>query len=362
MAGRPVAVEVFEGNTGDPTTVAAQVHKIRERFGLERVVIVGDRGMLTSARINEDLKDTEGLEWITALRGPAIRKLVEQGTIEVSLFDEMKLAEISSPDYPGERLVVCRNPYLAQDRARTREELLQATEKQLERIGQATHRKKRPLRDKKEIALRAGKVVNKYKVGKHFKLTITDDSFSYERKEARIRNEATLDGFYVVRTSVPARIINSEQVVSTYKQLSVVERAFRCLKTVDLKVRPIYHRQEKRVRAHIFLCVLACYVEWEMRRCLAPVLFDDEDRDIAPQQRESVVDPAQRSPKAERKAASRRTEDGMPVHSFQTLLQDLATITWNQIQPAIPHSPPFSKITTPTPMQQKILDLLQTTL
>lgn len=356
--GRPVAVEVFEGNTGDPTTVASQIQKVRQRFGLERVVIVGDRGMLTNARIRKELEGVEGLEWISALRGPAVKKLIENKDFTMSLFDDRDLAEITSPDYPGERLMVCRNPLLAEDRRRTREELLKATEKLLEPITKATQRKRNPLRSKKDIAFRAGKVINKYKVGKHFKLTITYANFRYERKDEQIKAEATLDGFYVVRTSVPAEIITSEDTVSTYKRLSVVERAFRCMKTIDLKVRPIFHRLEKRVRSHIFLCMLAYYVEWEMRRVLAPMLFDDEDYELAEQQRSSVVAPAQRSEKAKRKASSKHTDDGIPVHSFRTLLKDLATITKNQIQPNIPNSPAFAQIAQPTRTQKRAFDLL----
>ena len=344
IQGRPVAVEVFEGNTGDPATVAGQIQKIRQRFGLERVVIVGDRGMLTEARIRDEFKGVAGLDWISALRGPAIKKLLENKDFTMSLFDDRDMAEITSPDYPGERLMVCRNPLLAEDRRRTREELLKATEKVLEPITAATRRKRNPLRGKKDIALRAGKIINKYKVGKHFKLTITYANFKYERKEEQIRAEAALDGFYVVRTSVTAECISPENAVATYKRLSVVERAFRCMKTVDMKVRPIFHRLEKRVRAHIFLCTLAYYVEWEMRQLWAPILFDDEDHELAQPQRTSVVAPAERSAKAKRKAASKRTDDGMPVHSFRTLLKDLATITKNQIQPNIPDSPAFAKI------------------
>ena len=358
IQGRPVALEVFEGNTGDPATVASQIQKIRQRFELERVVIVGDRGMLTDARIREEFNGVEGLDWISALRGPAIKKLLENKDFTMSLFDDRDLAEITSPDYPGERLMVCRNPLLAQDRRRTREELLKATEKFLEPIARATRRKRNPLRGKKDIALRAGKVINKYKVGKHFELTITYANFKYERKEQQIKAEATLDGFYVVRTSMAAECITPENAVATYKRLSVVERAFRCMKTVDIKVRPIFHRLEKRVRAHIFLCMLAYYVEWEMRRLLAPILFDDEDHEMAEQQRSSVVAPAERSAKARRKAASKHTDDGIPVHSFRTLLEDLATITKNQIQPNIPDSPTFAKIAQPTRMQKKALDLL----
>lgn len=358
MQGCPVAVEVFEGNTGDPATVASQIQKIRRRFGLERVVIVGDRGMLTDARIREELEGVEGLDWISALRGPAVKKLMKNKDFTMSLFDDRDLAEITSPDYPGERLMVCRNPLLAEDRRRTREELLKATEKLLEVITKATRRKRKPLRGKKDIAFRAGKVINKYKVGKHFKLTITYANFKYERKDEQIKVEAALDGFYVVRTSVPAEAITPEDTVSTYKKLSVVERAFRCMKTVDLKVRPIFHRLEKRVRCHIFLCMLSYYVEWEMRRLLAPMLFDDEDYELAKRRRRSVVAPAQRSEKAKRKASSKQTGDGIPVHSFRTLLKDLATITKNQIQPNVPGSPTFVQTAQPTRTQKKALALL----
>lgn len=356
--GRPVAVEAFKGNTGDPATVANQIRKIRQRFELERVVIVGDRGMLTNARIKEEFKGIDGLDWISALRGPAIKKLMRNKDFTMSLFDDRDMAEITSPDYPGERLMVCRNPLLAEDRCRTREELLMATEKVLETIVKATRRKRQPLCDKKDIALRVGSVINKYKVGKHFKLTINYANFEYERKEEQIKAESALDGFYVVRTSVTAECLTPENAVATYKKLSVVERAFRCMKTVDMKVRPIFHRLEKRVRAHIFLCMLAYYVEWEMRRLLAPILFDDEDHEMAQQQRSSVVAPAERSVKARRKASSKHNDDGIPVHSFRTLLKDLATITKNQIQPNIPGSPAFAQITQATRTQKKALDLL----
>lgn len=359
LQGRPVAVEVFDGNTGDPATVASQIQKIRQRFKLKRVVVVGDRGMLTEARIREEFKGVEGLDWISALRGPAIKKLLENKAFTPSLFDDRDMAEITSPDYPGERLMVCRNPLLAEDRRRTRTELLEATEKKLlEPIAKATRRKNRPLRGKKDIALRVGKVINRYKMAKHFKLTITHANFKYERKEEKIQAEAALDGFYVVRTSVSAQSLTPEATVSTYKRLSVVERAFRCLKTVDMKVRPIFHRLAKRVRAHILLCTLAYYVEWEMRRLLAPILFDDEDHELAEQQRSSVVAPAQRSQTAKRKASSKHTADGVPVHSFRTLLKDLATITKNQIQPNLPDAPTFEKVTQPTRTQKKTLDLL----
>jgi len=353
-----VAVEVFEGNTADPNTVARQIEKLRGRFGLARVVVVGDRGMLTEARIRDDLKPCEGLDWISALRGPAIRKLVEGGVLQLSLFDERDLAEITAPEYPGERLVVCRNPLLAEERARKRQALLAATAAELDKIVAATERERRPLRGRERIALRVGRVIHKYKMAKHFTLTITDEHFGYRREEARIAEEAALDGLYVIRTSVSAEVLDAEATVRVYKGLSRVERAFRSLKSVDLKVRPVYHHLAGRVRAHVFLCVLAYYVEWHMRAALAPMLFDDEDRAGAEARRRSVVAPAQVSESAERKAQTKRTEAGQTAHSFQSLLTDLATIVRNRIQPHLAGAPPFEQTTRPTALQQQALDLL----
>ena len=356
--GCPVAVEVFEGNRADPTTVTRQIQKLRQRFGLRSVVVVGDRGMLTEARIREELKPLPGMGWITALRGPQIRKLFQSGPLQLSLFDERDLAEIQSPDYPGERLIVCRNPLLAEERARNRQQLLQATEVQLEKIVQATRRPKRRFKGKDRIALRGGKVLNRYKVGKHFVLDIGEESFSYQRQQERIEQEAALDGIYVIRTNLACQQMAAEPTVAAYKGLSVAERAFRSCKSVDLKVRPIYHHLENRVRAHVFLCMLAYYVEWHMRQKLAPILFDDEDPEAGRQLRDSVVAPSQRSPQALRKAHRKRTDEGDPVHSFQTLLSDLATISKNRIQPQLPGSAAFDKITRPTSLQQRALDLL----
>jgi transposase len=360
--GCPVAVEVFAGNTGDPKTVAAQVEKLRQRFHLKHVVLVGDRGMITSARIREDLKSTEGIAWITALRAPAIRVLVHSGVLQLSLFDEKDLAEIASPDYPGERLVACRNPFLLQERARKREELLQATERALAKVQQATRRARRPLKGREAIALRVGKVIGRFKMEKHFRIEIGDRSLRYERDPDSIAREAALDGIYVIRTSVPAERFAPEEAVRWYKRLSVVERAFRSLKTVDLHVRPIGHHKEDRVRAHILLCMLAYYVEWHMRRALAPVLFDDDDKPGGEALRRSVVAPAQRSPRAQRKAIGKRTEDGAPVHSFQSLLRDLRTIVKNRHRMKTSAAVEFDKTTTPTVHQQRALDLLGVTL
>jgi transposase len=356
--GCPVAVEVFEGNTGDPKTLASQVRKLRERFDLARVVLVGDRGMITDARIREDLSPAEGLDWITALRAPAIAALVEGGALQLSLFDERDLAEIRDPSYPGERLVVCKNPLLAQKRGRKRRELLAATERELEAVAKAVARAKRPLRGKAQIGLRVGKEMARFKMAKHFKLTITDDGFRYERDEAAIAAEAALDGFYVVRTTVDAERLSPEDVVLSYKRLAHVERAFRSLKTLDLHIRPIHHRKADRVRAHVLLCMLAYYVEWHMRRALAPILFDDDDQPAAEALRASVVAPAQRSPRASAKAATKRTPDGEPVHSFSSLLRSLATIVKNRVQPRADNATAFDVVTIPTPHQKHALDLL----
>ena len=356
--GCPVATEVFDGNTGDPSTVLSQVTKLRERFGLQRVVLVGDRGMITSARIEEDLRPLEGMEWITALRGPAIRKLAESGVIDMSLFDERDLAEVSSPDFPGERLILCRNPLLAAERKRKREELLKATERELERVAVATTRSRNRLHGKDQIGLRVGRVLGRFKVGKHFKLTIEEDRFSYRRNLNAIAEEAALDGIYVIRTSLRSHTLDAEQTVLSYKRLAQVERAFRCIKTVDLRLRPIHHRLARRVRAHVFICMLAYYVEWHMRRALAPMLFDDHDTDAAARARRSPVAKARRSIAAERKARTKLTAEHQPVHSFRTLLGDLATVVKNRMQPSDATMASFEKITTPTPVQQRAFDLL----
>jgi transposase len=361
-AGCPVAVEVFAGNTSDSKTVASQVDKLRQRFGLSDMVLIGDRGMITSARIREDLPASHGIQWISALRAAQIQKLAAGGQLQMSLFDQTDLVEIAHPDFPGERLIACFNPLLAEERARKRPDLLAATEKQLEKIAAATQRKKRPLRGKQNIGLRAGKIVNRYKMGKHFQLRIEEDSFHYERKTANIEREQNLDGIYVIRTSVKKQALSSQEVVASYKSLSGVERAFRSLKTVDLQVRPIHHRLPDRVRAHILLCVLAYYVEWHMRQLLAPILFDDDDKPQARAARVSIVAPAQRSATAEVKALTKQTADGIKVHSFQTLLGDLATIVKNRIQPVDKSIAAFDMLTQPTAIQQRAFDLLHVSL
>ena len=356
--GCPVAVEVFEGNTADPKTLSSVIAKLREQFALKRVVLVGDRGMITSARIRDELAPSEGLDWITALRAPQIQELLQGGTLQLSLFDQRDLAEITDPAYPAERLIACRNPLMAEQRARKRRELLAASERQLNQISAATQRARNPLRGKARIALRVGGVLGRYKMRKHFRLTIEETGFSCVRDDASIAREAALDGIYVVRTSVPAAALASDEAVRAYKRLAQVERAFRSLKSVDLKVRPIHHRLENRVRAHVFLCMLAYYVEWHMRQALAPMLFDDDDPAAAEAGRRSVVAPAQRSPRAQRKTTAKLTDDGCPVHSFRTLLSDLATVAKNRMLPKIENPVAFDLITTPTPLQQRAFDLL----
>jgi hypothetical protein len=354
--GVPVAIEVFQGNTGDPKTVASQVDKVKDRFALTRVVLVGDRGMLTAARLREDVGPAQ-LDWITALRAPQVKKLVRGGALQLSLFDEQDLAEITSPDFPGERLVACKNPFLEAERARKRESLLQATEADLAKITAATERARQPLRDKDKITLRADRVLRRRKVAKHFTTSIGEDHFSYHRNEDSIAAEAALDGIYVLRTSVEAGGLDSSEIVSSYKALAQVERAFRAFST-DLDIRPIRHRTETRVRAHVFLRMISYYITWHMQARLAPLLFTDDDKATAEAARPSPAAPAARSPRALAKAAAKRTGDNQPVHSFDSLLADLATICLNQIQPADLTLPAFQLLTTPTPLQRHALDLL----
>jgi transposase len=355
--GCPVAIEVFDGNTADPKTLATQVAKLKQRFGLEHVVLVGDRGMITQARITEDLRAT-GLHWITSLRAPAIKALMAGGALQLSLFDQRDMASITSPDFPGERLVVCRNPDLAAERARKRQDLLAATERDLARIRARVMRKRDPLRGASEIALAAGEVINTHKMAKHFDLTITDTGFDFVRKTAQIDAEAATDGIYVVRTSLSAETLDDTQTVRSYKSLSLVERAFRCLKTVDLHVRPVYHRLEDRVRAHVFLCMLAYYLEWHLRQRLAPMLFDDTDKAAAEASRASVVAAAQRSQVAISKQTTGMTAEGLPVHSLRTLLADLGTLARNTIVTALTPDLPLAVLTRPTAVQHRAFELL----
>jgi hypothetical protein len=359
--GCPVAIEVFDGNTGDPTTLAVQIRKLKQRFGLDHVVLVGDRGMITQARLTEDIK-TAGLDWITALRAPAIKELVKGGALQLSLFDQRDMASITSPDFPGERLIVCRNPDLAAQRTRKRQDLLAATERDLARIQAATARKRNPLRGAAAIALAVGGVIEKHKMRKHFDLDITDTTLVFARKADAIAAEAANDGIYIVRTSLAAEVLDDAATVRSYKSLSQVERAFRCIKTVDLHVRPVHHWLAGRVRAHVFLCMLAYYLEWHMRRKLAPLLFDDTDKEAAEALRTSVVASARRSPEAIRKQNTGVTSDGLPVHSFRTLLADLATLASNTVITAITPGYPLTVLTRPTPVQRRAFELMEITL
>ena len=354
--GCPVAVEVFEGNTADPMTLSTQIDKLKERFGLSRVVLVGDRGMITSARIRDELKPA-GLDWITALRAPQIRALLDTGAFQLSLFDERDLAEITAPEFPGERLVVCKNPLLAEERARKREDLLQATEAALAKLADQIARGTGP-RGTDRIARAIGRIENRYKLAKLFDITVGEYGFTFARSPVRIAEEARLDGFYVIRTSVEDKTLAAESVVGAYKSLARVERAFRSLKTVDLHLRPIHHWLASRVRAHVFLCMLACHVEWHMRECLKPMLFDDDDPTAAARERASIVAPAQSSPAALRKRASKLTANGGPVHSFHSLLRDLATCTLNEMTTTLNHAYSFTLVATPTPIQAQAFTLL----
>jgi len=352
--GRPVAVEVVPGDTADPATVPALIEKLKDRFDLADVVLVGDRGMLTQARI-EGLRD-QGLGWISSLRAPAIRALANAGTLQLGLFDERGLAEITSPDFPGERLVVCRNPLLADERARKRSELLGATEAKLAAIVARVEAGR--LRGKDRIGLSVGKVIDRYKVAKHFELEIADDQLVVTRRDEAISAEAALDGLYVLRTSVPPERLTAPDVVRAYKRLSRVERAFRGLKAVDLAVRPIHHYTEDRVRAHILLCLLAYYVRWHLERAWAPLLFGDEARP----ELDDPVGPAERSAGALAKAHTQRLPDGTPVHSFGTLLSELATLTRNRVVPVgAPDEAAFEITAIPTPLQARALSLLELT-
>ena len=354
--GVPVSVEVFAGNTGDPATVSSVVERIRDTFGLKRVVVVGDRGMLTEMRIEEDLRP-HALDWITSLRAPTIRKLWRDGPLQLSLFDDQDLAEITSPDFPGERLVACKNPLLAEDRARTRQELLAHTESKLQVVADATLRETRPLRGKDQIGVRVGRALALSKVAKHFRYEITEDAFTFERDDVSISEEAALDGIYVLRTSLSAERMGNEDVVRAYKSLSHVERAFRVCKDFALEVEPIRHRREDRVRAHVFLCMLAYYVRLHMEQALAPILFTDHDPEGAQASKPSIVAPAVRSPAALRKARRKRTDDGLPVHSFRSLMRDLATLTKNTVRLG-DTAVVFTQYAQPTVLQERAFHLL----
>ena len=360
--GCPVAIEVFDGNTADPMTLASQIAKLRTRFNLSRVVLVGDPriksgdGMITDARLEAEVKPA-GLDWITALRAPAIRELAAAGgPLQLSLFDQRDMAEITADDYPGERLVVCRNPDLAVRRCHKRQDLLEATERLLDAVATRLHHKRRPLRGAARIGVAVGAVLNKHRMAKHFDVAISDTTLSWSRKEDAIAAEAALDGFYVIRTNLPAKVCTAEQVVLAYKGLSQVERAFRSLKTTDLDIRPIHHRRARRVRGHVLLCMLAYYVTWHMQQALAPMLFADHDKQAAAEQRTSPVAAARVSPAARAKAATKRSAEGQPVHSFATLLADLANLTRNTVR--FGDALPVTVLSRPTPVQQRAFQLL----
>jgi hypothetical protein len=355
--GCPVAIEVFEGDTADPRTLAAQIEKIKTRFALTHVVLVGDRGMITQARLDAEIAPA-GLDWITALRAPAIRALAEGGALQMSLFDARDMAAITSPDYPGERLIVCRNGDLARERTRKRLDLLAATERDLAAIAAAVCRARRPLRGAAEIALKVGAAINRHKMAKHFELDIGEASFAFRRNADAIAAEAALDGIYVVRTNLAKRVLDDAATVGAYKSLAKVERAFRSLKTVDIHLRPIFHWTAPRVRAHVLLCMLAYHVEHHMRARLAPMLYDETDHEAAAAMRTSIVAKAERSEAAIRKQTTGRTDDGLPVHSFQTLLADLATYCRIQATTALNEKYVFTLHTKPTPTQQRAFKLL----
>ena len=355
--GCPVAVEVFEGATGDPTTLATQIDKLKTRFGLDRVVLVGDRGMITQARIREDVLPA-GLDWITALRAPDIKALAEGGKLQLDLFDERDMGVIRSPDFPGERLIVCRNRALAEERTRKRGDLLAVTECDLKALADRVHRQRARLRGADKIGIALGGVINHYRMAKHFEIQITDDSFTFQRKHAQIAAEAARDGIYIIRTNLAAEAMDDAKIVSSYKSLAQVERAFRSIKTVDLEVRPIFHYLEDRVRAHVFRCMLAYHVEWHMRRALAPMLYDDQDKEAVMAARKSPVAKAARSDAAKAKAASHTTPDGHTVHSFQSLIADMATLYLNTIATAANPKYPITLATRPTPIQAKAFELL----
>jgi hypothetical protein len=351
-AGRPVAVEVLAGNTADPTAFTSMVERIRGRFKLAELVLVGDRGMITSARV-DDLRGLEGMGWITCLRAAQIKALATDGPLQLGLFDQMSLAEISHPDFPGERLVACRNPALAAERARKRAELLAATQADLDKVAHLVEGGK--LAGAAKIGVRVGKVLGRFKVAKHFDLQISDTSFGYARRQAQIDAEAALDGIYVIRTSVTADRLDAAGVVEAYKRLAAVERDFRSLKSIDLELRPIHHWRDGRVRGHVLVCMLACYLVWHLRRALAPLCFTDQ----APPTRTDPVAPAQRSGEAAAKASRRQLVDGTPTHSFRTLLEHLATLTRNQVHlPGQPHPVTTELLATPTPLQRRAFDLI----
>ena len=358
--GCPVAVEVWSGNTSDTKTLGEQIRKVKEKFGIEKIVWVGDKGMITETRIREEMAEAEGIEWITSLRRVQIKELLKQEEMQLSLFDEKNLVEIESEEYAGERLIVCRNPILAEKRRGERKSLIDVAEKELEKIAIATQRKKQRLTGKTAIAMRLGKLISKNPGCKYFSWQIEENSFVYSKNEEKIEEENKLDGVYVIRTSVPPAEMSATTVVKSYKTLSKVEQAFRCCKSMDLKVRPIYHYLENRVKAHVFLCMLAYYVEWHLRELLAPLLFEESDSAWIDEEPSTVMREKEDAiHNKAKKGRKKRTEEGLPIHSFQTLLANLGTITMNWIQPiGYDETFGFEKITKPTVLQEKVFELL----
>jgi transposase len=356
--GVPISTEVFEGNTLDHQTLVSQINKVRTQYTMKDGIFVGDRGTIIAKRITEDMKGIAGLSFVTALGAKQVAGLMQEGSLQLSLFDKADLAEIKSELYPDERLICCRNPLLAEERKAKREALLKATEKELDKIVTAVKREKRPLFDKAQIGLRVGKVINKYKMNKHIIVTIDEGVFSYQRDESSIAKESLLDGVYVIRTTVTTEVADMQKAVTIYKSLANVEKAFRCMKTTDLDIRPVFHHLPERVKAHVFLCMLAYYVEYHMRESLAPILFIDEEKEDQ-SKRGSVVAQAIRSNGAKEKDKRKMTPDGYPVQSFRKLLSDLATLTRNTIAPKENETLTFKKLTNPTLLQKKALDLLK---
>lgn len=354
--GCPVSVEVYEGNRSDSTRVAEQIERVKTKFGITKVVLVGDGGMITGKLIEKQAETDRAFCYVTALRSEAIRRLIKQGVVDRELFDRQEMAEVSSPDYPGQRLVVCMNPYLREERGRKREQLLDWAEKKLGKLKAAVERERRPLRGGQSIAMKVGAIFEHSPVKKHFDLSITESCLEWTRKKSSIEEERALDGLYIIRTNVDAAALPTDDAVRTYKRLSTVERAFRSMKLSDLEIRPVYHWNSDRVRAQVFLCMLAYYVEWHMRRALAPILFDEHDGDGKRAANPNPVATAQGSAAKKRKVASRVTDDGFPVHSFQTLLADLATLTLNTVK--TPKAEAFTMMSVPTPLQAKAFELL----
>lgn len=357
VEGRPIAVQVYPGNTGDPSTVPDQVTTLRDRFALTQVTLVGDRGMLTQAQI-QALKDYPGIGWISACRNRVVRDLVAEKHLQLSLFDSRNLAEIQSPDFPGERLIACFNPLLAEERQRKREALLTATEQALAKIQRQVQRRTKTPLSAVEIGEKVGRVIHQHKMAKHFELTINDGQFEYQRRQGEIDREIALDGIYVIRTSEPAAKLSADDAVRSYKNLARVEQVFRTVKGVEIRVRPIHHRLEERVRSHIFICLLAYYVEWHMRQALAPLLFDDETVVDDRKQRDPVAT-VQPTARAKQKKRQRTTDDGLPIHSFTTLLRELATICRVRCRVEGTDMPPIYQHPEPTPLQRKVRDLLR---